>query len=195
MTTTAPVGLTVTTTVDMAGFVELGRSVIGADVASVAVTGTVAVTGLDDTGDEDDDDTGEDDDDTDEDDTDDEDDDDVDVVDVEDVGDGSTGGMVIATSAVVTVPSGAVSSTMTVPIVSGAVKPAGSRSLPCFTSVASNENVTGPDPVQVLLGPTTSQTHVVDPLSGTTGVAVRSIWPAGTALMTRLDVPSTGTEM
>lgn len=188
MTTTAPVGLTVTTTVDMAGFVELGRSVIGADVASVAVTGTVAVTGLDDTGDEDDDD-------TDEDDTDDEDDDDVDVVDVEDVGDGSTRGLVIATSAVVTVPSGAVSSTMTVPIVSGAVKPAGSRSLPCFTSVASNENVTGPDPVQVLLGPTTSQTHVVDPLSGTTGVAVRSIWPAGTALMTRLDVPSTGTEM
>lgn len=148
----------------------------------------MAVTGLDDTGDEDDDDTGEDD-------TDDEDDDDVDVVDVEDVGDGSTGGMVIATSAVVTVPSGAVSSTMTVPAVSGAVRPAGSRSLPCFTSVASNENVTGPDPVQVLLGPTTSQTHVVDPLSGTTGVAVRSIWPAGTALMTRLDVPSTGTEM
>lgn len=188
MTTTAPVGLTVTTTVDMAGFVELGRSVIGADVATEAVTGTVAVTGLDDTGDEDDDDTGEDD-------TDDEDDDEADVVDVEDVGDGSTGGMVIATSAVVTVPSGAVSSTMTVPVVSGAVRPAGSRSLPRFTSVASNENVTGPDPVQVLLGPTTSQTHVVDPLSGTTGVAVRSIWPAGTALMTRLDVPSTGTEM
>lgn len=149
----------------------------------------MAVTGLDDTGDEDDDD------DTGEDDTDDEDDDEADVVDVEDVGDGSTGGMVIATSAVVTVPSGAVSSTMTVPVVSGAVRPAGSRSLPCFTSVASNENVTGPDPVQMLLGPTTSQTHVVDPLSGTTGVAVRSIWPAGTALMTRLDVPSTGTEM
>lgn len=149
----------------------------------------MAVTGLDDTGDEDDDD------DTGEDDTDDEDDDEADVVDVEDVGDGSTGGMVIATSAVVTVPSGAVSSTMTVPVVSGAVRPAGSRSLPCFTSVASNENVTGPDPVQVLLGPTTSQTHVVDPLSGTTGVAVRSIWPAGTALMTRLDVPSTGTAM
>ena len=185
MTTTAPVGLTVTTTVDMAGFVELGRSVIGADVASEAVTGTVAVTGLDDTGDEDDDDTDEDDTgDEDDDDEDDDDDDDVDVVDVEDVGDGSTRGLVIATSAVVTVP-----------IVSGAVKPAGSRSLPCFTSVASNENVTGPDPVQVLLGPTTSQTHVVDPLSGTTGVAVRSIWPAGTALMTRLDVPSTGTEM
>ena len=108
MTTTAPVGLTVTTTVDMAGFVELGRSVIGADAASDAVTGTVAVTGLDDTGDEDDDDTGEDD-------TDDEDDDDVDVVDVEDVGDGSTGGMVIATSAVVTVPSGAVNATETAP--------------------------------------------------------------------------------
>ena len=66
----------------------------------------MAVTGLDDTGDEDDDD------DTGEDDTDDEDDDEADVVDVEDVGDGSTGGMVIATSAVVTVPSGAVSSTM-----------------------------------------------------------------------------------
>ena len=72
------------------------------------MTGTVAVTGLDDTGDEDDDDTGEDD-------TDDEDDDEADVVDVEDVGDGSTGGMVIATSAVVTVPSGAVNATETAP--------------------------------------------------------------------------------
>ena len=68
----------------------------------------MAVTGLDDTGDEDDDDTGEDD-------TDDEDDDDVDVVDVEDVGDGSTRGLVIATSAVVTVPSGAVNATETAP--------------------------------------------------------------------------------
>lgn len=137
------------------------------------MTGTVAVTGPEE----------------------DQEDEEADVVDVEGVGDGSTTGLVIATSAVVTVPSGAVSSIMTAPVASGAARPAGRGSLPCFTSVASNENVAGPDPVQVLRGPTTSQTHGVGPLSGTTGVAVRSIWPAGTALMTRLDVPSIGTAM